>query len=204
MLHRNVEPELAEAAKEYSIVSVLGPRQSGKTTVVRKSFPQKVYYNLEQPDIRQFVAEDPVGILNQHPEGIIFDEVQRLPELLSYLQARVDEVKEKDLYILTGSHQSELQAAISIKLCAGRVGSIVNTNALANELGVSRHTVKYWLSIMQATFVIVLLPPYYENFGKRAIKSPKLYFSDVGLAAYLLDIEKPQQLQRERLRGAVI
>jgi len=276
-LKRDIEPILQQAATEYPIVTLMGPRQSGKTTIVQSLFPHKPYYNLERPDLRQVIMEDPVGILNRHPEGAIFDEVQRYPELLSYLQVIADEKKKNGLYILTGSHQSELHAAVSqslagrtaifhllplslkelmqnatvdqhlytgfmpkihheainpthyyrnyletyiekdirqlihlkdlftfqrfIKLCAGRIGQIFHSSHLANELGVSHHTIQHWLSIMQATFVIQLLPPYFENFGKRIIKSPKLYFFDVGLVSYLLDIESFHQIEREPLKG---
>lgn len=280
MFKRDIESELLQIWQEYPILTLMGPRQSGKTTLIRSLFPDMPYYNLERPDIRQLLIEDPMLVLKKHPDGIIFDEVQRVPQLLSYLQTLVDEKKRNGLYILTGSHQSELHEAISqslagrtailhllplsfhemreareqrsledylyqgfmpnihhekmrptpyyrsyletyiekdvrklinlkdllmfqrfLKLCAGRVGQILNTNSLGNELGISHHTVKHWLSILQATFVIQLLPPYFENFGKRLIKSPKLYFFDVGLACFLLDIEEPKQLERDPLRG---
>lgn len=280
MYRRDLTPELAQAFKEYPIVTLMGPRQSGKTTLIKSLFPDMPYYNLERPDIRQWVTDDPIAVLNKHPEGIIFDEVQRVPSLVSYLQVRVDEQKKKGMYILTGSHQPELHAAIAqslagrtailhllplslheiitpvasystddclyrgflpaihyddlnptkyyrhyletyiekdvrqlihikdlltfqrfIKLCAGRVGQMVNTNTLGNELGVSHNTIKQWLSVLQATFIITLLPPYFENFGKRVIKSPKLYFFDVGFVSFLLDIETPKQLERDPLRG---
>lgn len=280
MFKRDIESELLLAYQEYPIVTLMGPRQSGKTTVIRHLFPDKPYYNLERPDIRELLTIDPMSILNKHPDGVVFDEVQRLPQLLSYLQVIVDEKKQKGMYILTGSHQSELHEAVAqslagrtailhllplcfheinhakktrsleeylyqgflpnihhentrpthyyrnyletyiekdvrklinlkdllvfqrfLKLCAGRVGQIVNTNGIGNELGVSHHTIKHWLSILQATFIIQLLPPYFENFGKRVIKSPKLYFFDVGLASYLLDIEEIKQLERDPLRG---
>lgn len=280
MYKRDIELELLRTWQEYPILTLMGPRQSGKTTLVRTLFPDMPYYNLERPDTRQLLVEDPMRVLDKHPEGIIFDEVQRVPQLLSYLQTVVDEKKKNGLYILTGSHQSELHEAIAqslagrtgilhllplsfhemhtagearyledylyqgfmpnihhkkmrptpyyrsyletyiekdvrklinlkdlltfqrfLKLCAGRIGQILNTNSLGNELGISHHTVKHWLSILQATFVIQLLPPYFENFGKRLIKSPKLYFFDVGLACFLLDIENPKQLERDPLRG---
>ena len=91
-----------------------------------------------------------------------------------------------------------------IKLCAGRIGQILEVSNLANEAGVSSHTVKHWLSILEASYLIFRLPPYFENLGKRFIKSPKLYFTDVGLAAYLLGITDLVQIDRDPLRGALV
>jgi len=272
--------ELQKAATEYPVVTLIGPRQSGKTTLVKQLFPHKPYINLEAPDIRQFAEYDPRGLLAQYPEGVIFDEVQRAPALLSYIQESVDEKPAKGKYILTGSHQMALHEAITqslagrtailkllplsmqelsghcesftvddwlyqgfypriyqdklnptkayrnyfetyverdvrqlinvkdinlfekfMRLCAGRIGQLLDYTNLANEVGVSAHTIKQWLSVLQASFIIVQLQPYYENFNKRVIKSSKLYFVDVGLASYLLGIENPQQLTRDPLRG---
>jgi len=261
----------------------MGPRQAGKTTLARKLFPEKPYINLEFPDIRFLAETDPRGFLAKYPEGAILDEIQEVPNLLSYIQGIVDETSLKGMYILTGSHQLGLHQNISqslagrvglltllplsiaelaqteidldlndyllsgflpriydqhldptmvyrdylktyverdvrqlihikdlstfqrfLKLCAGRIGSVLNMNNLANEIGVSNHTIKNWLSILEASFIIYLLPPYFENFSKRIIKSPKLYFYDVGLASYLLDIENLQQIDRDPLRGNLI
>ncbi len=282
MFNRLIEPELKQLAKDYPVVTIVGPRQSGKTTLVEKVFPRKAYVNLEEPDVRAFAQKDPRDFLSQYPQGAILDEIQRVPQLLSYIQARVDKEKKKGIYILTGSHQLELHQAISqslagrtallqllplsiaelkqaktefttedyllngfypriyqdklnptkayrnyfqtylerdvrqlinvkdltlfqhfIKLCAGRIGQIMNVHSLSNDLGVSSHTVKHWLSILEASFILFQLPPYFENFGKRLIKSPKFYFTDVGLASFLLDIENTQQLIRDPLRGAL-
>lgn len=277
---REIENEVKSAANDYPVVTIIGPRQSGKTTLVRKAFPKKAYVNLEAPDIREFAAADPRGFLNQFNDGVILDEIQRIPQLLSYIQVIVDEHKEHGKFILTGSHQLVLHQAISqslagrtailtllpmtinellqagfnfsletyllkggfpriyadnlepvkayrnyfqtyverdvrqiinikdmqmfqrfIKLCAGRVGTVLNKDSLSNDLGVSAHTISQWLSILEASFIIFLLPPYFENFGKRVIKSAKLYFTDVGLATYLLGIENLTQLARDPLRG---
>lgn len=280
IIKRNIEPEILALAKEYPVVTVLGPRQAGKTTLVRQCFPEKPYVNLEHPEIRAIAHADPKYFLGQYPDGAIFDEIQRLPELLSYLQVIVDEKKINGLFILTGSHQLALHEAVSqslagrtalltlypfsivelrehyatnnpddlllqgffpriydqhqtpekahanyiqtylerdvrelihlkdllsfqkfLKLCAGRVGQLLDMSSLANEVGVSSHTIKHWISTLQASFIVILLPPYFENVGKRLIKSPKLYFTDVGLAAYLLGIHTRTQMERDPLRG---
>jgi len=281
MIKREISQELAFLAKNYPVVTVLGPRQAGKTTLVKEVFPHLPYVNLETPDVRAAVEFDPKSLFSRYPDGMVLDEIQRLPQLLSYLQVFVDEHPEKKgKFILTGSHQLALHEAITqslagrtalltllplnflelrpltttftpddyllngfypriyhdnldpvkayrnyfqtyverdvrqlihlkdlsqfqkfMKLCAGRIGQILNIQSLSNDLGVSNHTIKHWLSILEASFVIFQLQPYFENFGKRLIKSPKLYFVDPGLACYLLDIETIEQLQRDPLRG---
>ncbi len=283
MFKRDIEIELKSAATHYPVVTVMGPRQSGKTTVVKKCFPKKTYVNLEALDTRAFAEADPRGFLNQFSEGAILDEVQHVPSLLSYIQENVDTVKQKGRYILTGSYQISLHHAISqslagrtailtllpmtmgelkkakivltldeyllngffpaiyadklqpakayrnyvqtyverdvrqlshikdlklfqhfLKLCAGRVGSVLNKESLGNDLGISAKTVHEWLSILEASFVIFQLQPYFENFGKRVIKSPKIYFTDVGMLTYLLGIESVSQLVRDPLRGFLV
>lgn len=283
MFKRDIQNELKKSAKNFPVVTVMGPRQSGKTTLVRSIFPQKPYANLEDLDVRELAETDPRGFLEEYPDGAILDEVQRVPSLLSYIQVIVDEKKQKGQFILTGSHQIELHEAISqslagrtdllsmfpmtinelkgagidmsideyllygfypqiykedlnptkvyrayvktylerdvrrliniknlnlfqrfIKLCAGRAGQLLNTNSLANEVGVSSHTIQEWLSVLQASYLIVLLQPYFENFGKRVIKSAKLYFTDVGLLSYLLGIENIKQMSRDPLRGHLV
>lgn len=283
MIPRLIAQEAINLAKQYPIVTLTGPRQSGKTTLSREIFSGKPYANLESPDIAQFAREDPRRFLAQYPEGAILDEIQRVPELLSYLQVIVDEKNQKGLFILTGSHQLDLHAAITqslagrtalltllplsmlelqqagipftlddllftggypriyhdqleplkshrnyiqtyierdvrqlihlkdlhlfqqfLKLCAGRIGQVLQYQNLSNEIGVSAQTVKHWLSILEASFLIFRLPPYFENLGKRIIKSPKLYFTDVGLASYLLDIHSPTQLQAGPFRGPLV
>lgn len=280
MFKRELESELKELAKSYPVVTVIGPRQSGKTTLVQLAFPEKPYANLEFPDIRSMALSDPRGFLEQFSDGVILDEIQRVPELLSYIQPLVDEKDQKGMFILTGSHQLELQQSISqslagrtalltllplnlaeltsagfdltidewmlkggypriykdqqdptkayrsyfqtyverdlrqliqvkdllqferfVHILAGRIGQILNMEEIGGEVGLASHTVKQWISILEASFIIFRLPPYFENFGKRVIKSPKLYFNDVGLAAYLLGIQNETQLSRDPLRG---
>ena len=282
MLKRNLEKQLKSTFLQYPVVTLIGPRQSGKSTLVRSCFPELAYVNLENPEIRRFVTEDPQAFLNEHSSGAILDEIQNTPELLSFIQVLVDEKNQNSLFVLTGSHQLALHESISqslagrtalltllplsiaelksngiefaadkqmlqggypriyhqnldptrayadyyqtyiqrdvrqminikdlnlftkfIKLCAGRVGSLLSASSLANEVGVSSHTINSWLSILEASFIIFRLQPYFENFGKRAIKSSKLYFTDIGLACYLLDIENITQIKRDPLRGAL-
>lgn len=282
ILARDISDELLNMATQFPVVTVLGPRQSGKTTLVRQLFKAKPYVSLENPDDRAFAESDPRSFLDNYPDGVILDEIQRLPILLSYIQGIVDQTKKKGLFILTGSHQHQLHQSISqslagrtallkllpfclselpfnlqnqeldyylyhgmyprvyddtldptkfyrsylqtyverdvrqminikdlatfqlfIKLCASRVGQLVNANSLSHEVGVSAHTITQWLSILEASFIIFRLPPYFENFGKRLIKSEKLYFTDVGLACYCLDIHKPESLARDPLRGSL-
>jgi predicted AAA+ superfamily ATPase len=282
MYKRTILKELRTLAKQFRVITVLGPRQAGKTTLCQMTFPDYQYVSLEDPDTRVYANEDPRGFLNDYRQYVIFDEVQRVPQLLSYLQTIVDEDKLKAQFILTGSHQLELGAAISqslagrtalltllplsmhelsqelsidqsnlngyllngfmpgkhadqidtarfyrsyfqtyverdvrliinlkdtakfekfVRLCAGRVGQLLNQTSLANDVGVSSNTINEWISVLEASFIIYRLQPYYENIGKRLIKSPKLYFIDTGLAAWLMGIETNTQMQRDPLRG---
>lgn len=285
MIPRDAAKEILQISKDYPVVTVLGPRQSGKSTLVLDAFPSKKYINLELPDVRQAISNDPRSFLDSiSSEGVIIDEVQRMPELLSYIQAFVDSHKINGQFILTGSHQLELHQAIvqslagrvgivkllplSIKelkqsgrlkkesadnlmlkgffpkladnnikastyyqnylatyverdvrnmlnikdlglfqdflrLLAGRTGQILNAASLGNDLGLSGHTINRWLSILEASYIIIRLRPYYENFGKRMIKQPKVYFTDTGLLCHLLGIELDSQLQRDPLRGQI-
>lgn len=282
ILSRDISEELLSLARQYPVVTLLGPRQSGKTTLVRRLFQHKPYVSLENPDDRYFAETDPRAFLENYPDGAILDEIQRLPILLSYIQGIVDDKKTKGQFILTGSHQHQLHQSVSqslagrtailtllpfciselplerqqltlndylyqgmypriyddalnpttfyrsylqtyverdvrqmihikdlatfhlfIKLCASRVGQLLNANSLSHELGVSAHTVTQWLSILEASYIIFRLPPYFENFGKRLIKSAKLYFTDVGLACYCLDIHSAAIIARDPMRGAL-
>ncbi len=266
--------------QQYPVLLISGPRQSGKTTLAKTLFTDKPYVNLEALNVREFAEADPVGFLNQYPDGAIFDEVQRVPKLLSEIQVRVDETRKKGQFILTGSHQPELQAATAqslagrvailkllplsleewrpsltntsidemlyqgfyprvlveslnptqaynayietyiekdlrqitqirdlstfqrfMRLCAGRIGQVLNIDQLANDAGVSATTVRHWLSALEASYVIMLVRPYFKNISKRLVKSPKLYFFDVGVASCLLGIESAKQWPSHPLRG---
>lgn len=280
LLNRNIETVARAYAAKYPVLTITGPRQSGKTTLCKQVFAHKPYANLESPDIRQFATDDPRGFLAQYPDGAILDEIQRAPDLVSYLQPMVDEDQREGLFILTGSQQFEVSNAINqslagrtallkllpfsieeiqsafsppdidgllyrgfypriwdkqlnptqvlgdyfetyierdlrqlttikdlnlfqrfIKLCAGRTGQLLNTNSLANDTGISHTTAGNWLSILEASYIIFFLQPYHRNISKRLVKSSKLYFYDVGLASFLIDIENEKQIARDPLRG---
>ncbi len=283
MIKRDIEPVLRRAAKEYPVVTVLGPRQSGKTTLVRNVFKNHAYCNLENPENRQMAMNDPKSLFVHFRPPVIIDEVQRVPELLSWIQVQSDESGRAGEYILTGSHQLQLHEAVSqslagrtallrllpfsfnelkaiasspttkqeffvrgflpriydkaqtpndayrnyfqtyverdvrrminlrnlntfeqfVKLLAGRVGQLLNLTNLSNEIGMSATTLREWISILEASFVVYRLPPYYQNFGKRLAKTPKLYFVETGLAAWLLGIETPEQALRDPLHGGL-
>jgi len=283
MITRKIKHELTKCAAEYPAVTILGPRQSGKTTLAKMTFPKRPYISLEDPDIRRQATDDPRGLLDGLQEGAILDEIQRVPQLLSYLQGVIDANRRPGRFILTGSHQpmvheaisqslagrtavlellpftvaevrryrehpqrafewihqgfypglhenkleparffrsyvatyieSDLRAMIQLKdlsrfetflrLLAGRVGQLVNYASLAGDVGVSATTIKNWTSILKASYILFELPPWFANIRKRLVKSPKLYFVDVALAAWLLGLEEPAQIERDPLRGAL-
>lgn len=280
-INRELSGVIKEAARYFSVITITGPRQSGKTTLIRNEFKQLSYYSLENLDVRSYAQNDPVAFLNQYPEGMILDEVHNAPNLLSYIQGIVDEHPERK-FILSGSSQFAMLRKVAqslagrtavfellplsyseirdraenkplddllfegfypaiyaernipkflypsyiktyldkdvrdllqikdmmqfhtfIRLCAGRIGSLFKVSELANEIGVSSHTITSWLSVLQASYIVTLLPPYFENSRKRLTKTPKLYFTDTGLACHLLGIESVQQLARDKMRGAL-
>lgn len=274
---------LRRLARGFPLVALTGPRQSGKTTLVRTTFPGRAYVSLEDPDERDFALQDPRSFLARFPRGAIFDEVQRAPALLSYLQTRVDERRAPGQFVLTGSQQFGLMARITqtlagrigllhllplalaelkaagkldsslprvlfrglypalvsrrvapqewyasyvatyverdvrqlaaisdltlfrrlLKMCAARCGQLLNLSALANDCGISHVTARAWLTVLEAGYLVHLLPPYHVNFGKRLVKTPKLYFHDTGLASHLLDIRDARQLETHPARGAL-
>lgn len=283
MIPRQMEKEFRFLLQEYPIVTLLGPRQSGKTTLAKLMHPEFQYVNLEQPEIREFASQDPKAFFAKYPSPLILDEIQRVPQLLSYLQVEVDQKSGCGHYILTGSHQLQLREAISqslagrtailnllplsitelemanlgfssveeylyhgflprifdqnqrptpaysnyyqtyierdvrllinvkdasqfetfIKLLAGRVGQLMDYSSLAGDVGVSAHTIKHWISILEASFLLFKLPPFFRNFGKRLVKAPKYYFMDTGLLCFLLGIESPEQVSRDPLYGHI-
>ena len=279
MINRKLEALINENLKYFPVVTVTGPRQSGKTTLIRSMFSHLPYYSLENPDTRAIAFSDPMAFLSQHSEGMILDEVQNVPELLSYLQGIVDEHRDRR-YVLSGSSQFKLQNSITqslagrtavlellplainevadiaatisidklllqgfypaiyagdniprlfypaymrtylerdvrqllqvkdiyqfqtfLRLCAGRIGSLFNASELSNEVGISVNTVRSWLSILQASYIVFMIHPYFDNSRKRLTKTAKLYFYDTGLACYLLGIENETQLSSDRMRG---
>jgi predicted AAA+ superfamily ATPase len=283
MIQRIAKKRLIKLAKTFRSIAVVGPRQSGKTTLCRTTFPAKPYVSLENPDVLEYATTDPRGFLAQFPDGAILDEIQRAPHLFSYLQQILDETKKRGLFILTGSNNFLLQENITqtlagriaylqllpisfdemrigkkmkadykwhilrgaypevltnklshedwyagyistyverdvrqlknignltqfaklLRLCAGRTGQILNLTSLSNDCGIDQKTVASWISILQSSFIVYLLRPYYGNFNKRVIKSPKLYFYDTGLACSLLGIKTTEQLATHNAKGAL-
>jgi predicted AAA+ superfamily ATPase len=281
MLERVLSRTLERLAKGFPIVGITGPRQSGKTTLVKAMFSHLGYVSLEDPIERAFAMEDPRGFLARYPKGAIFDEAQRWPELFSHLQGMVDRDRHPGQFVLTGSQQFGLMAGITqslagrvgmtrllplsleeipsgkegsldetmirggypalysgdvsptdwfasyvatyverdvrqvlevkdlmvfqrfVRLCAGRTGQLLNLSALAGDAGISHTTARSWISVLESSDIVHLLPPYHRNFGKRLVKSPKLYFLDVGLACWLLGIRSPEVLVMHPLRGAL-
>ena len=282
MIERTIKPRLVELFQQYPFVTVTGPRQSGKTTLCRDAFPNLRYVNLEAPDQRDFAQQDPRGFLAEIEGGAIIDEVQRVPDLLSYLQVFADERRANGLFVLTGSQHFQLSNAIAqslagrtallrllpfsmaevagmgaelrlneilhagfyprihdqgldpqqalgdyfetyverdlrtigevrnlgafqsfVRICAGRVGSLLNLSALGADAGVSHATAREWLSLLETSYIAFRLRPLHANLTKRLVKAPKLYFYDVGLAAYLIGVERADQIPTHPLRGAL-
>lgn len=306
MIPRSLETVLLDVARQYPVVTLTGPRQSGKTTLVREAFPGHAYASLEEPDLRDYALADPRGFLGQFAGGVILDEVQRAPDLFSYIQGIVDREDVPGRYILSGSQNFLLLRSIGqslagrsavlhllplslaelqgrqpfplealgkevpgehrepqepredaapdlmdvllrgfyprihdkgldpstwhsgyyqtyverdvreilnvgdleafgrfVRFCAGRNGQLLNLTSLASDCGITHTTARRWISILEASFLVLLLRPYHANFGKRLIKSPKLYFLDTGLLCYLLRIQSPEDLRQHASRGAV-
>lgn len=282
MIRRQLEEKLRKSTSQFPIVSLVGPRQSGKTTLVRNLFPDYQYISLEDPDHQLFAREDPRHFLDTYPERIILDEAQRVPELFSYLQTLTDQSNQTGQFILTGSQHFLMMESISqtlagrtaihtllpfslceigeryqesdyseyiftggypriydrqippqdfypgyiqtyverdvrnlrhvsdlhtfqlfLRLCAGRIGQLMNYSSLANDAGISHSTARAWISLLEASFIITLMQPYHRSFNKRLVKSPKLYFIDTGLAASLLGLENHEQLATHHMIGSL-
>lgn len=283
MITREISSKILDLSTKFPIVTLTGPRQSGKSTLLRHDFPDYTYLSLEDPDMRDFALSDPRGFLKQYPNHAIFDEIQRVPELFSYIQTHIDNSDETGIYLLAGSQNfllmqsisqslagrtallkllpfsrrelhkaSKLPAAIDlqiftgfyprlydkdifpcdyypnyiqtyverdvrnllkvsdtnkfikfIRLCAGRIGQILNMTSLANETGISSTTAEGWMSVLESSYICHRLEPNFNNFNKRVIKSPKLYFYDTGLACSLLGISSADQVKTFYMRGAL-
>ncbi len=279
MYTRAISPVLKRFASLYPVIGITGPRQSGKTTLAKFLFPHLPYVSLENLDIRLQAQTDPRAFLAHYHDGAIFDEVQNVPELLSYLQEKVDEDSRKGRYVVTGSQNFALSAHIAqslsgrigmttllplsltelenlkdppssifkggypglhhlkmhpldfypnyiqtyierdvkqlknienlgrfqtfLKLCAGRIGQLLNLSSLAQDAGISHTTARQWITILEASYIVFTLQPYHQNFNKRLIKMPKLYFYDTGIACTLLGLEKESQLNTHYLKGAL-
>lgn len=281
MIQRTLQSALSRFAAKYPVVTLTGPRQSGKSTLLKMTFPDYQYVSLEDLDMREFAASDPRGFLATYPRRVILDEAQRVPSLFSYIQTHVDSVDEPGMFLLAGSHNFLLMESVNqslagrtavlkllpfshkemrdggvlpervneqifngsyprlydkrlrpdeffpfyiqtyverdvrqlknigdlrlftrfVKLCAGRIGQLLNMSSLANECGISVPTASSWLSVLEASYICYLLKPDWNNYAKRLVKSPKLYFYDTGLACSLLDIKSPEQLDVHFAKG---
>lgn len=281
MYNREIEKYIIGIQERYKCITVMGPRQSGKTTLCRALFPKFEYYTFESPDLQSQVLMDPRSFLDSISSAIL-DEIQKVPELLSYIQEILDDPTDSRKLILTGSNNLLLHEKISqslagrtriielfplqrvelpdqekpndiyetlyyggyprifdqklnpsewledyyrtyverdvrlllnvgdlntfdrfVRLCAGRVGQLVNYDSLASDAGISQPTAKAWLSVLQASYICFIMEPNYRNFSKRIIKSPKLYFMDTGLLCYLLRIKSPDQIPSYPLIGSI-
>jgi len=298
MFKRTLSGKLINLARKFPVVSITGPRQSGKTTLAKMLFKKHAYVSLEEPHEREFAMTDPKGFLRRFSGGVILDEIQKAPIILSYIQGIVDSNGTPGRFILTGSQQFHLMEKVSqtlagrtaivqllplsldellgrmesdpwkieilpsaikkpafslekilysgfyprihdrglephdwlsayyrtyverdvrevanigsletfqrfVRLCAGRTGQLLNLSSIAADCGISHTTARHWISILQAGFIIHLLPPHHTNFSKRIIKSPKLYFLDTGLLCYLLRIREPADIADHAMKGAI-
>jgi predicted AAA+ superfamily ATPase len=281
LIKRTLAQHLQKMLSKFPVLSLTGPRQSGKTTLLKSEFSNYKYFNLERIDQRELIKSDIIGFLKTNGTKLIFDEAQKLPELFSYIQYMVDEYNIPGMYILSGSqsfllndkisqslagrvsvnqllpfdiselsgkhdtnilkyfvngfypriydqkiegeefYSSYLQTYIErdirtlkavgdlntfskfLGLCAGRIGQILNLTSLANDVGVSVNTAKSWLSLLETSYIIYLLKPYHNNFNKRLIKAPKLYFYDVGVASSLLRLTNIDQIPTHYMYGAL-
>ncbi|MCF8079499.1 MAG: ATP-binding protein [Desulfobacterales bacterium] len=283
MIPRDADLPLRQILKGFPVVTVTGPRQSGKTTLARAIITDKPYVSVEDPDVRRMALDDPRAFLGRLTDGAVIDEIQRTPELLSYLQTQVDADGRMGLFLLTGSQQFGLMSGITqslagrsafiellpfsvhelehagivpasleemlfaggyppiydrslppsvwlsayvtayverdvrqllnvqdldgfqrfVRLCAGRSAQILNLSSLAVDCGITHNTAKAWIGVLEASYILFRLRPHHENFSKRLIKSPKIYFYDTGLLCWLLGIQKPEQLIAHPLRGSI-
>ncbi|NLV27313.1 MAG: ATP-binding protein [Methanomicrobiales archaeon] len=284
MIHRTAKEKVKQLTVGFPAVAVTGPRQSGKTTLVRNIFPTLPYVLLEDPDTRRFAEEDPRSFLMQYQQtGIIIDEAQNVPELFSYLQGILDNKDTTGKFILTGSQNFLMMEKISqsltgriglvkllpfelnelwqaglekksyeeylfsglyprlyvekiipsdyyaayvqtylerdlrqllkvqslsifqtfLRMCANRVGQVVNFSSLANDCGINYKTAQGWLSLLETSFIVFLVRTHHKNFNKRLIQMPKLYFTDPGLAAYLIGIRRPKEIMNHPMKGGL-
>lgn len=283
MIPRILSNAITFSAKKMPVIAVTGPRQSGKSTLIRHLFPNHSYQNLEDIELRKFAISDPKGFLYNAGKFVIIDEIQYVPDLLSYIQVNTDIQKTAGQYIISGSQNLLLMDSISqslagrasifnllpfslaelagtsyvlpnyedyilkgfypriydldlnptqwlqdyiqtyverdvrqilnvgdlgvfrqfLEICAGRIGQLINLTDIGNMIGVSYQTINRWLSVLESSFIIYTLRPYHQNYNKRIVKSPKLYFYDTGLACALLNLRHTDDLNRHFSKGAL-
>ncbi|MFN0117768.1 MAG: ATP-binding protein [Elusimicrobiota bacterium] len=281
--YRFIEPLIKQRLKQYPVVTLTGPRQSGKTTICKELFPKKTYLSLENLDTRRRALIDPKSFIEKISKGAILDEIQRAPELLSFLQTYVDEhPSQVGTFILTGSAQFELLSQVSqslagrtsimsllpfslaeaypksqpvsldnmlytgfyprifdkklnpteamasycatylerdvrsllqikdlsrfeifLRLVANRTGQLLNSTEIGTQAGVNHNSIKDWMSVLQASYIVYLLKPHHNNLNKRLVKSPKIHFLDSALVSYLVHIESPEQISNHALKGYI-
>jgi predicted AAA+ superfamily ATPase len=281
MIKRAIESEIKELLAGYPVVTLTGPRQSGKSTLLTERFSKFEYVSLEDVDLRQLAKDDPRGFLEIYGAGTIIDEVQYVTELFSYIQTKTDQSDGSGQYILSGSQNFLLMKKIKqslagrvgiakllpfsyselsedreisetefifkggypriydknldvakyydnyistyldrdikdiiginnitnfnrfLALCAARVGQLLNVANLSADTGISVNTAKEWLSVLESSYVVKLVPPYFKNISKRLVKSPKIYFFDTGLLCYLLGVESLSDMQKSKYHGNI-
>jgi len=283
MIERELKTKLLALTTKYPIVTLTGPRQSGKSTLLRSTFPEYNYVSLENPENRLFAQNDPKGFLATYPDKTIIDEAQLVPVLFSYLQTHTDVQAKEGMYLLAGSQNFLLMESITqslagrtavlkllpfsrseletgnvrkknvdeeiftgsypriydkdiaptdfypyyiqtyierdvrqlkhigdlnkfiffLKMCAGRIGQLLNFSSLANECGIALSTAQSWISVLEASYIVYLLRPDHNNYSKRLVKTPKIYFYDTGLACSLLNIIQTEQIATHFLRGSL-
>ncbi|MFC2080294.1 ATP-binding protein [Bacteroidota bacterium] len=283
MIKRLLFEEAEVTAREFKIVAITGPRQSGKTTLCKHVFNNKPYVSFEDLDIMEEAETSPRSFINKYKDGAVFDEIQRVPGLFNYLQTHVDKVGKNNQFVISGSNNFLLQQSISqslagraayiellpfsllelqehwgntkspvffmkngfypsiiakqssaerwlpnylktyierdvrmirnienlnlfskfVKLAAARSGQILNVNNLANETGVDNKTISAWIGVLESSYIVFRLQPYYNSFNKRVIKSPKLYFYDVGLLCNILGLNSERAIKNSNMYGAI-
>lgn len=282
MINRLIEAELKIITREFPIIAILGPRQSGKSTLAKMFFDDFFYVSFEDPDIREQAVNDPRSFLSKYPKKIIYDEIQRVPDFISYLQTHVDSGIDPGEIVITGSHNYLLMESISqslagrvgilkllplnvpevnlfntqtleesvfkggyprlydknirpvsfyreyletyierdvrliknimnfdqfsrfLRVLAGRTGQVLNLKSIADDCGLSHNTIKEWISVLETSYIVHRLKPYYRNYKKQITKRPKIYFYDTGLVCFLLGIQSVEQLESHYLRGSII